>query len=177
MPITLSDYEYCPYCASRLSVWTTDGTPRKVCTYCNCWTHYPTVGLASVGLIIRRNKILLVKRNRDPYKNTWNFPAGFVEYREHPEAALKREVEQETGLVVIKARFINFTESNEDPRSPGHLVFFYYATAKGKIRNNDPQENKEVNWFDIKNPPEIGWPTHQEMMRQVQKQNRKRKEN
>ncbi len=176
MPIKFSDYEYCPYCASRLSVWLLDGVQRKVCTYCHCWTHYPSAGQASAGIVVRRNKVLLVKRNRDPYKDTWGFPAGFVEYGEHPEEALKRELEQETGLIVGKAKFIRFVQSLEDPRSPGHLVFFYYATAKGKIKNNDLQENQEVGWFDIKSPPEIGWPTHQEMMRQLQKKNRKRKE-
>jgi len=171
--IKQSDYEYCPYCCSILSVWTIDRAERKVCTYCNFWIHYPTVGLASVGVIVRRNKVLLVKRNRDPHKNTWNLPAGFVEYREHPEAALRREIKEETGLVVTRARFINFIESDEDPRSPGHLVFFYYVSATGKIRNNDPNENKEVAWFDINNLPEIGWPTHQEILRLLKKKNRK----
>jgi len=145
-----------------------EGIQRKICTYCRCWTHYPSASQASVGIIVRGKKVLLVKRNRDPHKNTWGFPAGFVEYGEHPLDALKREVKQETGLTVTKTRFLKFVQSDEDPRSPGHLVFFYWVTAKGIIKNDDPDENQEIGWFDIKNPPEIGWPTHQEMMRLLQ---------
>jgi ADP-ribose pyrophosphatase YjhB (NUDIX family) len=115
--------------------------------------------------------VLLVKRNRDPHKNTWGFPAGFVEYGEHPLDALKRETGQEVGLIVSKARFIKFIQSDEDPRSPGHLVFFYWVTATGRIANNDTDENQKIGWFDIKNPPEIGWPTHKKMMRLLQTKN------
>lgn len=170
--IKLSDFEYCPYCASRLTTALQDGIARKICIYCKGWTHYPSVGLASVGIIVRDNNVLLVKRNREPYKSMWGFPAGFVEYIEHPEDTLKREVEQEVGLTVIKARFIKFVQSFEDYRSPGHLVFFYRVTAKGRLKNNDVAENQAIGWFPIDDPPEIGWPTHIEMMCLLQKENR-----
>lgn len=167
-----SDFEYCPYCSSRLTTITQDEVARKTCTYCKGWTHYPSVGLASVGIIVRSNKVLLVKRNRDPHKDTWGFPAGFVEYIEHPEDALKREIEQEVGLTVVKARFLKFVQSFEDQRSPGHLVFFYRVKTKGHLKNNDEAENQAIGWFPINNPPEIGWPTHKEMMLLLQKENR-----
>ncbi len=162
-----SNYIFCPYCSSRLTTLKIDGVQKKVCTYCN-WTHHPSVGQASVGLIFRKNKVLLVKRNREPHKNTWGFPAGFVEYGESPIDALKREIRQEVGLIVKKATFIKFIQSNEDPRSPGHFLFFYWVTTQGKIKNNDPKENQEIAWFNIKNPPEIGWPSHKKLFQILQ---------
>lgn len=170
-----SDFIFCPYCASRLTEIILEGISRKTCTYCRSWTHYPAVSQASVGVITRGDKILLVKRNREPYKNTWGFPAGFVEFGEHPLEALGREVEQETGLVVVRAKFIEFIRSFEDSRNPaGHLVFFYRITsAKGKIQNNDPDENREIGWFNIMEPPEIGWPSHKSMIASLQKEQRK----
>lgn len=167
-----SDYLFCPYCASRLTTIIQEGIERKTCTYCKGWTHYPSVGLASVGIIVRGDSVLLVKRNREPFKDTWGFPAGFLEYGERPLDAVKREIEQETGLVVVKSKFLKFIQSDEDPRSPGHLVFFYRITAKGKIQNNDPDENQEIGWFKIAEPPVIGWPTHKSMLGLLQNKRR-----
>ncbi len=177
--IRSSDYIFCPYCSSRLAEVIIEGITRKICTsraHRETWTHYPSVGLASVGIIARGDRVLLVKRNREPHKNTWGFPAGFVEFCEHPADAVRREVGQETGLVVVRSEFLKFILSDEDPRSPGHLVFFYRITAKGKIQNNDPDENLEVGWFKITEPPEISWPSHRSMMTWLQEKNKKRRQ-
>ena len=53
------------------------------------------------GLIINRNdEVLLVRRARDPGKNQWGLPGGFVDRDETIEEALVREVLEETTLVV-----------------------------------------------------------------------------
>ncbi len=175
-----SDYVFCPYCSGKLAEVITEGITRKICasrSHRKAWTHYPSVGQASVGIIVRGDMVLLVRRNREPYKNMWGLPAGFVEFGEHPLDALKREVEQETKLVVVKSKFLKFIQSDEDPRSPGQLVFFYWVTAtKGKIKNNDPDENLEIGWFKITEPPEIGWPSHRSVMTWLQEKNKKRRQ-
>jgi 8-oxo-dGTP diphosphatase len=52
------------------------------------------------ALIIDGNKILLVERGREPLKDWWSLPGGVVETGEYLEAALRREVREETGLAV-----------------------------------------------------------------------------
>jgi ADP-ribose pyrophosphatase YjhB (NUDIX family) len=176
MSIRPSDYIFCPYCASRLTEIIMEGISRKTCTYCKGWTHYPANNQASVGVLVRNGKVLLVQRNREPHKDTWGLPAGFVEFGEHPEEALRREVKQETGLEVTGSKFIKFVLSNEDPRNPsGHLVFFYRISAKGKIQNDDPDENQKVGWFELTELPEIGWPSHRPIIASLQKEQRGRR--
>ena len=61
--------------------------------------------LPSVAAIIcnDRNEILLQQKTQ----GDWSLPAGGIEPGETPEAALKREVLEETGLLVARHRLVN----------------------------------------------------------------------
>lgn len=52
------------------------------------------------ALIIEHGRVLMVERGREPLKGWWSLPGGVVETGELLEAALRREVREETGLEV-----------------------------------------------------------------------------
>ena len=58
--------------------------------------------VACVGAIIRdeAGRVLLVRRANEPGRGLWSLPGGRVEVGESEEAAVVREVLEETGLVV-----------------------------------------------------------------------------
>ena len=63
--------------------------------------HYPDRPLVGVGAVIfRGGEVLLVRRGQEPAKGSWSLPGGLVELGEGLEAALVREVMEETGLFV-----------------------------------------------------------------------------
>ncbi len=75
---------------------------------------------------MKNKKILLIKRKREPYRGHYALPGGFVEYGETVEAALRREVLEETGLVVkIKSLVGVYSNPDRDPR--GHVVSVAFA--------------------------------------------------
>jgi 8-oxo-dGTP diphosphatase len=51
-------------------------------------------------------RLLLIKRGHEPGKGLWSIPGGRVEAGESDEAALVREVREETGLAVAVGRLI-----------------------------------------------------------------------
>ena len=67
---------------------------------------YPQVPIVAVGVIIRGNeragqdRIVLIRRNKEPAKGLWTFPGGAVELGETVRDAARREAREETGLEV-----------------------------------------------------------------------------
>lgn len=59
------------------------------------------------GLIIRNEKILLIKKANGPYKGKFDLPGGSLEFGEKPEETLVREFKEETGLSVLNYKINN----------------------------------------------------------------------
>jgi len=72
-------------------------------------------------------------------------PGGHVELGETLEAALRREVAEETGLAIRDITFVCMQEFIFDPVfwRPGHFIFFDYAcrTDATEVRLNDEAED------------------------------------
>ena len=62
---------------------------------------YPERPIVGVGaVIVEGGNVLLIRRRYEPLKGRWSLPGGMVEVGETLEAALAREMLEETGLVV-----------------------------------------------------------------------------
>lgn len=72
---------------------------------------YPKRPLVGVGaLIFRRDRILMAQRGKEPLKGWWSLPGGALELGESLEAAVCREVLEETGLVVEPVKLFEVFE-------------------------------------------------------------------
>lgn len=58
----------------------------------------PVVGVG--GVVVRDGAVLLVKRAAEPLRGRWSLPGGAVELGETLEAAVARELKEETSLTV-----------------------------------------------------------------------------
>lgn len=155
------NYQFCPFCGKKLEAKTEEKIKkRKHCSSCG-WVYYPHAEVAVAAVIVKGNKVLMVKRAKEPYRGTWMFPAGFVEFGEHPVDSLKREVAEETGLQVKDSHLIGIWQTDDDPRSPGHFCLFYLVSCLGEKISTDHEENQSINWFETANLPSIGWKSHQ----------------
>lgn len=100
------------------------------------------IGLTVDLVILYKNSVVLIKRGRDPFKDSYALPGGFVEYGESVEEAAVREAKEETGLDVRLLRLVGvYSDPNRDPR--GHTVTVaFLALGLGEARAGD--DAKEV---------------------------------
>lgn len=63
--------------------------------------------LGAYGLIIKDEKILLIKKFGGPYDGKLDLPGGTIEFCERPEVALKRELMEEVGIEVVDCQLFD----------------------------------------------------------------------
>ena len=85
-------------------------------------------------IALYRGKLVLIKRLREPFGLA--LPGGHVDKGETPKGAAIRELEEETGVVLNKAKFFLEREGkHRDPRYPMSKTRVYIGNATGKVRN------------------------------------------
>jgi 8-oxo-dGTP diphosphatase len=72
-------------------------------------------------------RVLLIRRVRPPFEGQYALPGGFVDIGETVEAACRRELAEETGLVARDLRLAGvYSDPKRDPR--GHTVSVVFLT-------------------------------------------------
>ena len=84
-------------------------------------------------VVVYENKVLLVKRKREPMKDQWWFPGGRLLKEERMSKAVHRIVSAETGVSIRMPQLLGFDETifKADPfghNEGTHTVNFVYAS-------------------------------------------------
>ncbi|MEQ2526686.1 NUDIX domain-containing protein [Robertmurraya yapensis] len=119
--------------------------------------HRPIILPGSVVMIINHlNEVLLQKR----HDGTWGLPGGLMDLGESFEEVAKREVFEETGLLVDKLRLLNvysgskyYLKVQNGDELYSITAVYYTKEISGELKI-DYSESEEMKYFSFQNLPE-----------------------
>jgi 8-oxo-dGTP diphosphatase len=103
-------------------------------------------------------KVLLIRREAEPFRGKWALPGGFVKMEESLQEAARRELREETGVDRLYIeQLYTFGAPDRDPR--GRVISVaYYALVK--LTNYDvaaATDAADAAWFAINDLPSLAF--------------------
>ena len=132
-------HRFCAQCGSASRV-ASAGWVRR-CPDCRA-SHFPRTDPVVIMLVIRGGRALLGRNRRRPGAR-FSCLAGFVEPGETLEAAVRREVREESGIHAGRVRYL----ASQPWPFPSSLMMGFLAEALTEEITIDPEELAEARWF------------------------------
>ena len=111
--------------------------------------------MAVGAVVLDADRVLLVRRGQEPLKGEWSLPGGAVEIGETLEAALVREVREETSLDVVVGPVVKVLDSirrDSRGRTEYHYIIIDYACrvrSGGATAAAHGTDADDVRWVPI----------------------------
>ncbi|OPH59715.1 NUDIX hydrolase [Paenibacillus ferrarius] len=105
--------KFCMTCGAAMESRDVDGTVRRACTVCS-FVHWGNYSIGVGALVMKDEKILLVRRAQEPGKGRWTNPGGYIEQHELIQETIVREVMEECG---VRAEVTRLVAVRDLPRS------------------------------------------------------------
>ena len=111
-----------------------------------------TFPITTVGALIfnSKNEVLMLRTHK--WSNKWGIPGGKIKWGETSEAALRREILEETNLKVNKIQFVlvqDCIHSKEFYRDAHFVLLNYTCRVTGKADVKLNHEAQEFRWLKI----------------------------
>ena len=157
---------FCTACGAPVVEREIDHYMRSICTGCSKILYRNPV--PATGCVVEQHDtVLLARRRFEPWKDCWYVPSGFVEYGDEVEETARREVREETGLVVELGPLFGVYSYFDDPRQDGIIILYRASVVGGELEAGD--DAAEVAFFAAAGLPpayQIGFASHRQALRE-----------
>lgn len=123
---------------------------------------YPDHPVLGVGAVIFNNeKVLLVKRGKEPGYGKWSIPGGAVELGETLKEGVLREVKEETGLEVEiggTVEILDWVSRDENGRIKYHYVLVDFWCKSHSAEVNPSSDVLDARWVQLSDAPNYDLP-------------------
>ena len=143
----LHGWRLCPRCGAELDVAL--APDRVSCPLCALVVYANPKPAVCALLVDESGRLMLARRAVEPFAGYWDLPGGFVEEGEHPLAALRRELLEETGLEIEPGAFVGIWMDTYGDAADAQSTLNLYWEARvvsGTMKSAD--DVSELRWFE-----------------------------
>lgn len=109
-------------------------------------------------------KVLIIQRDQDPFQGKWALPGGFVNMDEGLDEAVRRELEEETGITrLYLEQLYTFGAPKRDPRERVISVAYYALVKLADHAVRAASDARNVAWFPVADLPDLAF-DHEEIV-------------
>lgn len=102
--------------------------------------------------------VLLAKRKTPPYHDRWALPGGLVGNRENLSQAIKRALEEETGVGLdYLEQLYTFGDPERDPRHRVVSVAYFGLVRQDRFKIMASTDADHASWFNVKQLPPMAF--------------------
>ena len=114
----------------------------------------PIVGVG--GVVVHRNRVLLIRRGHEPLKGEWSIPGGLVELGEELADGVRRELKEETGLEVEPLEVLTVFDriTRDGDRVRYHYVIVDYVCRRRGGRLQPDSDVDDARWVRREDLPQ-----------------------
>jgi 8-oxo-dGTP diphosphatase len=105
----------------------------------------PRVGVGVI--VVRDGRVLVGRRAGSHGAGSWALPGGHLEFGETPEACARRELLEETGLVLAECRPAPYTSDVFPDEGRHYVTLFVQARCHGEPQRLEPERCEGWQWF------------------------------
>lgn len=136
---------HCPKCGQPAAQ---PGSAPFHCAACGFLFYFNPAIAAGAVLIGPDDKVLLIRRAKDPHQGKLTVPGGFIDAGELAEDALRREIREEVGLEAGRLDYFCSLPNSYHYRGVTYQVldFFFIGRVDSTRLHTDPGEVTEVCW-------------------------------
>lgn len=153
--------KFCLRCGAEVAHEDKFGMVRPVCPQCG-WIYFVDPKVAAAVLIEQDGRVLLVRRNNEPFRGLWTLPAGFVNGGEDPAEAAARECLEETGLSVHVTRVLDIISGREHNRGADFVIVYLAEVISGELVPADDAD--AADWFARNDLPPLAFKATQKIL-------------
>jgi ADP-ribose pyrophosphatase YjhB (NUDIX family) len=109
---------------------------------------YPRAGVSVV--VVQGDDVLLVQRGKGAYQGLWSLPGGAIELGETAEAAARRELLEETGLLASELTLGDVADAvlrDAEGAVEAHFTIAVYVTDRVSGSLAAAEDALDARWF------------------------------